>query len=159
MASQAMRFVTTVAVVGVLMHFFGEALPRDRMHWDRFPYREYDWEKSGAIYSKMGIRHWKDRMPDKSKVIKSTVRKQVGKDYSADHLLRLVQETCVAELVHWILVAVSPVLLVTMEGALSVWATVLYGLSNLPFIMIQRYNRPRLVRLYQHARRREGEMA
>ena len=33
--------------------------------------------------------------------------------------------------------------------------TVLYGLSNLPFILIQRYNRPRLLRLYERMAQRE----
>ena len=33
--------------------------------------------------------------------------------------------------------------------------TALYGLSNLPFILIQRYNRPRLARLYERTAERE----
>ena len=36
-------------------------------------------------------------------------------------------------------------LFLTMSGAV---ATALYALSHLPFIIIQRYNRPRLARLY-----------
>ena len=42
------------------------------------------------------------------------------------------------------------------DGVLSIVATVLYGLSNIPFIMIQRYNRPRLVRLYKRMSSRQG---
>ncbi|MBU5627941.1 hypothetical protein KQI82_13600 [Oscillibacter sp. MSJ-2] len=150
------HFVLTVAAVGVFMHFFGESLPRDRFHYDRFPYRSYSWEENGKFYTRLKIEKWKDRLPDKSRFVKSTVRKKLGGDRSAAHLLRLVQETCVAELTHWLLLVVSPVMLVTMEPPLSIWAAALYGISNLPFIMIQRYNRPRLARLYQTARRREG---
>ena len=57
---------------------------------------------------------------------------------------------------HWALLVISPVLLITMTGWLSIVATVLYGLSNIPFIMIQRYNRPRLVRLYKRMSSRQG---
>ena len=61
-----------------------------------------------------------------------------------------------AEAVHWALLVISPVLLITMTGWLSIVATVLYGLSNIPFIMIQRYNRPRLMRLYKRMNARQG---
>ena len=57
---------------------------------------------------------------------------------------------------HWALLVISPVLLITMTGWLSIVATVLYGLSNIPFIMIQRYNRPRLMRLYKRMNARQG---
>ena len=56
-----------------------------------------------------------------------------------------MQETCVAECVHWVLLFLSPVFLVTMARPYSVVAAVLYALSHIPFIMIQRYNRPRLL--------------
>ena len=36
-----------------------------------------------------------------------------------------------------------------LPGAAGTVAAVLYALSNLPFILIQRYNRPRLARLYR----------
>lgn len=76
--------------------------------------------------------------------------------YPGAHFELLARETCVAEAVHWALLVISPVLLITMTGWLSIVATVLYGLSNIPFIMIQRYNRPRLVRLYKRMNARQG---
>lgn len=98
-------------------------------------------------------------MPDKSKFAfaqNKTVRKSVGGDVSGAHFELLARETCVAEAVHWALLVISPVLLITMTGWLSIVATVLYGLSNIPFIMIQRYNRPRLTRLYKRMNARQG---
>ena len=155
MLRDLLRFVATVAVVGIFAHVFGEALPRQRFRWDRFPWRSFSWEQDGRIYSKLKIERWKDRLPDKSKVVKSTVRKAVGADRSAEHLLQLIAETCVAEFIHWLLLLVSPVLVLTMKTPLRLWATILYGASNIPFIMIQRYNRPRLAWLYEKTRKRE----
>ena len=60
-----------------------------------------------------------------------------------------------AELIHWLLWLISPVLLLVMKKPWSIVMTVLYGLSNLPFILIQRYNRPRLLRLYERMAQRE----
>lgn len=146
-------FVLTAGGIGILAHLIGEALPRERFRWDRFPYAPCAWERDGRFYSRLKIESWKNKVPDKSRFVPSTVRKSVGLDRSAGHLWRLVQETCVAELVHWVLLVVSPVVLLVMKPPYSVIAAVLYGLSNLPFIMIQRYNRPRLVRAAQRAGR------
>ena len=75
-----MRFVdqlTTaikyIALIGILAHVLGEALPRKWFHWDRFPYRTFPWEDDGRIYETMGIRRWKDRLPDKSKHTKKNL--------------------------------------------------------------------------------------
>ena len=147
---QIFRFVLTVGVIGLLAHFLGESLNREWFNWNRFPYALHDWEKKGKFYSQyFKIDRWKNRLPDKSRVVKSTVEKSIGpRDLTPGHTRRLIQETCVAELVHWVLLFISPVLLIVMDGPWSIVMTVLYGLSNLPFIMIQRYNRPRLLRLY-----------
>lgn len=140
-------FVLTAGGIGLLAHFVGEALPRRWFHGEAKPFRPYAWEQSGAVYQKLGIQKWKTRLPDKSVVVKGCERKRIETDMSYGHFQRLVQETCVAETVHWALLIISPVLLAVMTPPYSVVFTLLYGLSNIPFIMIQRYNRPRLLRL------------
>ena len=59
----------------------------------------------------------------------------------------MIRETCVAEFIHVLLCIAS-------LGCLRIWPgfggfcmAFLYTLGNIPFIMIQRYNRPRLVSL------------
>ena len=148
---QALRFALTVALVGIAAHFLGEALPRRWFDASRFPYRAFAFERNGRFYEALGIRRWKGLLPDKSRFAPGAYKKSIraGQQTSA-HMERLLQETCVAELIHWLLLLLCPVLLLTMEGAAAVVMTVLYGLSNIPFIMIQRYNRPRLAEF--HAR-------
>ena len=148
---QALRFALTVALVGIAAHFLGEALPRRWFDASRFPYRAFAFERNGRFYEALGIRRWKGLLPDKSRFAPGAYKKSIraGQQTSA-HMERLLQETCVAELIHWLLLLLCPVLLLTMEGAAAGVMTVLYGLSNIPFIMIQRYNRPRLAAF--HAR-------
>ena len=75
-------------------------------------------------------------------------------------ILRLLQETCVAETVHWALIALSPLFLVLMEPVYNVIACLLYICpGNLPFIAIQRYNRPRLAAIYERQLRWQREEA
>ncbi len=145
--NQLITAIKYVALIGILAHVLGEALPRRWFHWDRFPYRTFSWEREGRIYEAIGIRRWKDHLPDKSKHTKKTFTKQMKGHDSIDGLVRFLQETCVAECVHWCLLLLSFPLYSYVPTVFGAAVTALYALSNLPFILIQRYNRPRLLRL------------
>ena len=69
----------------------------------------------------------------------------------------MIQETCVAELTHVLLSVCGLYALRLWPGAGGVLITAVYILfGNVPFIIIQRYNRPRLQRL-EAMQRRKGE--
>lgn len=160
--TETLRFVIPVAVIGILAHVIGEALPRRWFDASRFPYRAYAFERNGRFYEALGIRKWKNVLPDKSRIAPGTYRKAIrgsAQQHSAAHMERLLQETCVAECVHWALLVISPILLFTMESPAAYVMTPLYGLSNLPYIMIQRYNRPRLAVLSARTQRKAQEAA
>ena len=72
---QLMIVLRYIVVWGILSHVLGEALPRRWFHWDRFPYRAFSWEEEGRFYERLGIRKWKDLLPDKSKHTKKTLPK------------------------------------------------------------------------------------
>ena len=82
---QLLRFLLTAAVMGLLAHIIGEALPRRWFRAEAFPYRAYAWEQNGKFYQKLGIRAWKDRLPDMSRLMPDMVKKKLaakGKDVS-----------------------------------------------------------------------------
>lgn len=134
-----------IAVLGRVFLHIGNAYPRERFHPDQFPYRTADWEQDGKVYRKLGVQHWKDHLPDMSKVTKGMYRKEIASRPTEESLTRLIQETCTAELVHWQLMVFSaPVVwLYPGIGGWIIWAACILG--NLVFVIIQRYNRPRLV--------------
>ena len=71
-------------------------------------------------------------------------------------LPRMIQETCVAEMIHVLLSLTGLGCLVIWPGIGGVLVTAVYILlGNLPFILIQRYNRPRLQRLLALQRRKQ----
>lgn len=135
-----------VAVIGIISNPVGNLLPRAWFRADRFPYRPFAWERGGKVYEKLRVRTWKDRVPDMSKIIPSMVRKEVAARPTAGNMECLVQETCVAEAVHWVLIVLSLAVLKIWKGLGGWICYFLCILGNLPFIIIQRYNRPRLVR-------------
>lgn len=150
--------VIYIAVLGILSHFVGQALPRARFSAESFPYRTADWENGGRVYEKLGIKHWKDALPDMSRIMPDMVKKKMTRKNREQGMDVLIAETCVAECVHYWLIVLSLGIFLFWRG---VWALVFWLvyniLGNVPFILIQRYNRPRLVLLEQRRKRRAAK--
>ncbi len=143
------RCVVYAVVLALAAHPLGQALPR-RFHPERPPFRPWKWEKNGRIYSRLGIEKWKKLVPDMSRLLPDMVKKELPGSgaVTAAQADTLVQETCRAEVVHTASCLLGLAFLRLWPGAggaavLAVWVL----LANLPFMVIQRYNRPRLVRL------------
>ena len=142
---------------GMLSFALGQMLPRRWFDPEAFPYRAHPWEKNGAVYEKLGVRLWKDHVPDMSRIIPKMVKKKAALAQTSHDMERLARETCVAETVHWALIVVmSPIVGISIGGILGRVIGVLYGLGNTLFIIIQRYNRPRLVRVLKRMERKPG---
>ena len=141
-----LRFASIVGTMGILAFFIGEKLPREKFDPEKFPFKCAKWEKEGKIYDNLGLRYWKTHVPDMSKYFPRAFSKQGNFSRDPAHLRRLVQETCSAEAVHWTLIALSFVFPILMDE-LGGLAMVLYIIGNLASIVIQRYNRPRIMKI------------
>lgn len=150
-----LKSVIYVLALGVASHYIGEALPRKWFHWNRFPYRSWKWEREGRVYDAIRIRAWKDRVPDMSRVMKDMVPKKVGSCPKSADVWILVKETCVAEIIHAALCLLAPGVWLFWRNTVGTLLSALVILCNLPFILIQRYNRPMLVSLAQRLEKRE----
>ena len=112
-----------------------------------FDYRHFwfqprKWED--PLYHRLHIRNWKGKLPT-----------YAPNQFSLKNqpLARVIQNMCGAELVHEIIMVLSflPLLAVPRFGAFRVFliTSILSALFDSVFVMAQRYNRPRLVRLYE----------
>lgn len=152
-----LRCALYLLTLALLAHPVGQTLPRRWFDGGRFPYACYKWEKQGKLYTRIGVDRWKTLVPDMSRILPDMVRKQVTPTaVTAAQAAVLVQETCVAEAVHTAssLLGLICLWLWPGWGGAAVWL-VWFLLGNLPFILIQRYNRPRLMRLRDLLQRRE----
>ena len=136
-----------VAGIGILSNVVGALIPRKWLHADRFPFRVYRWEHLGQFYVKLGMRKWKDKVPDMSKILPWLYPKKVERSPADGNLQRLIQESCVAELIHWLLIVTSLGVVKIWPGKWGWFVWLLCWGGNLPFIFIQRFNRPRFVRM------------
>ncbi|MBR3999546.1 MAG: glycosyl-4,4'-diaponeurosporenoate acyltransferase [Clostridia bacterium] len=131
----------------------GRLIPKRWIHYDRFPFTTYDWENEGKIYNRIGIRYWMNKVPDMSRIMKKQMkRKELPRDFSDEDVRYLLDETCIAEFIHSLLCVAGLRCMHLWPGTGGLVFAVLYIMGNLLFVCIQRYNRPRLVRVYERVR-------
>lgn len=140
--------LTYIAALVLLSHFFGELLPRTWFDWKKAPFASFSFEKNGELYDKIHIKKWKKKMPDLSRLMKYMTPKTVSFRDSSKDIDWLLRELCVAETVHVALIVASFGIFLIVRSWFSVLLCALYALGNIPFILIQRYNRPHLAHLY-----------
>ena len=155
------RCVAYIAAWGILCFPLGRWFKALHLKWDRHPFACRAWERDGAVYEKLGVRAWKDLAPDVSKAFPKIVpKKALTGRFDADVVRDMLEETCVAELTHWLLCLTGLALLPLWPGAGGAAVYLVYViLGNVPFIIIQRYNRPRFGRLLTAMERRERRLA
>lgn len=145
-----------LAALGILSFFLGRALPKRWFHAERFPYKCRGYEKNGRIYERIKIKSWQNRLPDMSKLFKKLMPEKKFANLKQDvkNLPRMIQETCVAEFIHKLLFVLGFGCVFIWSGIWGWIISIVYSLAgNVPFILIQRYNRPRLIACEKAAER------
>jgi glycosyl-4,4'-diaponeurosporenoate acyltransferase len=133
------------AGTGYLVH----RLPVARLQRDGALLRERRVERGGRLYERLGIRRWKDRLPEAGALFAGGVSKRAIPGRGG--LERFVVETRRAELGHWLAMAGGPLAAIWNPPAGTV-LMVAYGVAvNAPFIAVQRYNRIRSLRVLRRA--------
>ncbi len=141
-----------LALTGVLAFLAGRIVPKGWFHADRFPYRCFPFEDEGRFYNKFKIRVWQNKVPDMSRIFPGLLPPKSLTGNYRERLPRMLQETCVAELTHALLCVTGLYCVRLWPGAGGAVIALLNVFLNMPFILIQRYNRPRLARLAQGLR-------
>lgn len=145
-----------LALTGVVGFFAGRIVPKGWFKPEKGLFRSFPVERNGTVYEKLGIRKWHKKVLDMSRILPGLMpAKNLSGDYG-QNLPVMIQETCVAEVVH-ITVSIAGLRCLWMwPGVGGVTVTAIHiVLLNLPFILIQRYNRPRLIRLQKKLQTRK----
>lgn len=144
------KYLSFYLFISFCSFYIGRILPRRWFHCDGFLYRTRKFEHNGKLYEKLGIKKWQNRLPDMSRFFPKIVpAKNMSGNYK-DRLPTMIEETCVAEFTHNALSLIGLHGLTLWDSPLRFPLTIIYiVVFNLPYVMIQRYNRPRLLRVYQ----------
>jgi glycosyl-4,4'-diaponeurosporenoate acyltransferase len=138
------------AVVGYAAH----RIPAERLASDGPVTRLRPVERDGRVYERLRIRRWKDRLPELGDAFPGGVLKRGLRSGTSADLRRLVAETRRAELVHWAIPAVVPVFALWNPAYLMAAMVAYAVVANLPCLVVQRYNRGRLLRVLARRQRR-----
>lgn len=118
---------------------------------NRFFYRAHRFEREGRIYDQIfRVSQWKHLLPDGGVVWKKRgFRKKNIADFSIENLNRFLVESARGELTHWL--AIVPFWVFWFFAPPDVpWIMLGYALLvNMPCIIAQRFNRPRVRRLME----------
>lgn len=106
--------------------------------------RAGEWEAGGRVYRHLGIRRWKGFLPEAGGLFKGGFDKRHLGSSEAAYLEQFRRETNRAEFSHWLTLVSASTFFIWNPWWVGL-AMIGYAiLTNLPFIVIQRYNRPRL---------------
>jgi glycosyl-4,4'-diaponeurosporenoate acyltransferase len=117
------------------------------------PYRKIflpaEWEDGGDVYQRwFRIRSWKAKVPSWAAIFgKRGFRLDYLESTEPAYLDRWVRESCRSEICHWAAMLPAGLFFLWNKPVIA-WVMVAYALIfNLPLFILQRYNRPKVMRL------------
>ena len=109
--------------------------------------RSYRWEGAGGrFYERLGMRAWKDRLPEAGAFFKGGFSKRHLRSRDPAYLKRFVLETARAECSHWLTWGMAVTFFAWTPWQVGAIMLIYGAIVNLPCILVQRYNRARLKR-------------
>lgn len=135
-------------VLSVGSGFLFHRRPVSSFDHDSWLTRLRPFERDGRVYERrLRILRWKDQLPEAGALFAGGFSKRSALSRSTGYLERFVVETRRAEVTHWALLACGPLFFVWNPWYAGVLMLVYAVVANVPFILIQRYNRARLLRI------------
>ena len=105
------------------------------------------WERDGAVYERLGVRRWKAWLPSGGPLFRDGFPLSRIASRDPDYLRTWSLESYRAELCHWLAILPAPLFFLWNLPVVGL-AMILYAVGiNLPCLIAQRYNRPRLERI------------
>lgn len=131
--------------------YLAHKIPDDWFTVNRRLFDLRPWEDQGRVYQRLfAVRRWKDQLPEAGALFTGGVPKRSLNGVDRANLERLLGETRRAELTHWLPLPLSTLFFLWNPLEVAIWMPLVALLGNSPFIIVQRYNRPRLERALRH---------
>ena len=137
--------VIMVPLIQIMGALIATKTPQRILSVDRWLFKGRKWEQNGVVYKKIfKVHKWKKYLPDGAKYFKGDFEKKQMKSFDPEYIEKFLSESCRAELVHWL--GMIPFIIFPFLFSLKIGLIlIVYSLIvNLPCIITQRYNRPRL---------------
>lgn len=139
------------AIVAIVIH----ALPRKWFNPFKKIFQVFDWERK--FYTKLGIKRWKDMIPETGAALTGFGKDKVLDMTNNEYVLKFMEETVYAEVLHLLSFIISFVVIfinLDLVWLVAVPMIIANGIMQIMPVMVQRYNRPKLMILYHRNERR-----
>ena len=145
------------AIVAIIVH----SVPENKID----PFKKIFVASNGErkFYESLGVRVWKDIIPESGKALVGFDKRQIEKPTDNTYILKFLRETCYAGIMHAISIFACLIVFAFMPYKLTIVLPVVLTnifLQLLP-VIVQRYNRIRLISLYyfnkRHQEREQNE--
>ena len=117
-------------------------------------------KKERKFYERIGIRKWKDRIPEAGQLFANFAKTEIADMNNNEYVYKFMSETIYAELMHWLSMIFSfLIIFIDLSISLYVALPLVIGnmILNLMPVLVQRYNRPKLMVLYQRNERMKNK--
>lgn len=111
--------------------------------------------KEMKFYDNIKIKKWKDKVPEMGQYLTSFGKTKIDNPNDPKYMYTFIEETCYAEVMHSIAAVLGYLIILMMWPIEYCWcfgipvAFVAMFLHLFP-VMIQRYNRSKLIKIYEH---------
>lgn len=137
-------------VLSTVITYLTEKLPDRIYNYNMWVFKEREWEKKGSFYKRiLKVRIWKAFLPELSEYVKGVFPKKHIKQRNREYLSKYIMESCKSEFTHWSIIASSLLFQLWSDWWVSFGVFITAIVLNLPYIIIQRYNRPRVVQVME----------
>lgn len=113
-------------------------------------YKVHKWERK--FYEKLGIKKWKDLVPETGQMA-DFKKNEITDKNDNDYIYKFCEETIYAEVMHFLSAPIGfLILLIFPDITFSIFLpiAIVNAILQLPPALIQRYNRPKLMKLYEY---------
>jgi glycosyl-4,4'-diaponeurosporenoate acyltransferase len=146
--------------LSLAMTFICEKIPVKIYYYKKWLFRERKWENGGRIYENyFQVKRWKAKLPDISDFMKWRFNKKHLAESSSEYLSVFLTESCKAEFTHWMIIVSTLFFNFWNDYVTSFIMIIIACVLNLPYIIIQRYNRPRLIKLLRRNNLNQYELS
>jgi glycosyl-4,4'-diaponeurosporenoate acyltransferase len=128
--------------------YFSTKIPASAFTRNQWLFKVRKWERDGQIYQRLlNVKRWKGSLPELSDFIKSVFPKKQIKEYSQKYFQAYFAESCRSELTHWCIILSTFLFLFWCDFKTYALIALIAVILNLPYVIIQRYNRPRIMKI------------
>lgn len=151
--------ILTFLLFSILITLISEKLPKSIYTTNNWLLRLRSWEKQGRIYQELfHVKAWKKSIPELSDFVKWVFPKKHIREFTNEYLQQYLFESCKSEITHWLIIFSSLLFYLWCESNLATLMFLIAVILNMPYIIIQRYNRPRIMGMVSSASQHGGKV-